>query len=159
MDKPGKPGRPRKWNSDAERMRARRAAQRADRERYAEERRSEVLDGTVVLPSAVAARVVSNFPKADTVHDVDRIIKMLMIACQVEGGIQEWLHQSCIEQHDQLLTRFIDEQEFARDVMAEAKSLEHLVRRMRERLAEVDPDGPFSHRFVTERFPELRKRV
>ena len=37
------PGRPRKWASDAERMRARRAAQRADREMYAEAGRARVL--------------------------------------------------------------------------------------------------------------------
>ncbi len=152
MTEPRKPGRPRKWTSDAERMRARRAAQRADRERYAQERRLDVLEATPELDGIDLPQLVSTLPKADTVLDLNRVVDLLMIACQVEGGIQEWLHQSCIEQHDQLLTALVDEQQFAREVMDEAKALDHLARRMRERLVEVDPDGPFTPKYPISAF-------
>lgn len=65
MTEPRKPGRPRKWTSDAERMRARRAAQRADRERYAQERRLDVLEATPELDGIDLPQLVSTLPKAD----------------------------------------------------------------------------------------------
>jgi len=153
-----KPGRPRKWASDAERMRAKRAAQRADRERSAEEQRTKVLGGVEPTDPDEAAREVDELPHAETVLDVERLIDLLMIACRVEGGIHEWLHQSCIEEQDQLLTALRDEQEFSRSVMDEAKTLDRTNRLLRERLAEVDPNGPLRiSGFVTNQFPELKE--
>ena len=156
---PNKPGRPRKWKSDAERMRARRAAQRADRERYAEQKRVEVLADEPDTDPAEAADAVARLPNPKGVRDVEKLLDLLMIACRVEGGIHEWLHESCIEEYEQLLTKYVEEQRFASEVMAEAKSLDHRARRMMARLQEVDPDGPFkTPRFVTDMFPELRER-
>lgn len=153
-----RPGRPRKWNSDAERMRARRASQRADRERFGEEQRAKVLDGTPVLDPDEAARLVADFPRDDTVKSLEKLINLLMIACQVEGGIHEWLHQACRQEYDEVLTKYHDEQEFVKELMAEAKSVDRLNCRMRIRLEEVDPDGPFKvPTFVTERYPELKE--
>ena len=67
-----------------------------------------------------------------------------MIACRVEGGVHEWLHQSCDDRQDRVLAELIEEQEFAKEVMAEAKKYERVIRLMRERLEKVDPDGPFA---------------
>lgn len=150
------PGRPRKWASDAERMRARRAAQRADREKYAEAGRAKVLGGSTPTDPVEAARRAAALPNAEGVEDLEQLVELLMIACQVEGGIHEWLHQSCLEDHSRVLAALIAEQEFAREVMAEAKALDHTNRLLRERLTEVDPNGPFRlARYVSSIHPEL----
>ncbi len=77
-----KPGRPRKWSSDAERMRATRAAQRAEREATAEpaKKRSHGSDGRgddVPTPSAAASQTppsaVVPEPSADHADSVATI--------------------------------------------------------------------------------------
>lgn len=136
------PGRPRKWASDAERMRARRAAQRADREKYAEAGRAKVLAGSTPTDPAEAARRAAALPNAEGVYDLEQLVDLLMIACQVEGGIYEWLHQSCLEEHDRILAVLVAEQELVREVMDEAKSLDRTNRFLVSRLAVIDPDGP-----------------
>lgn len=138
-DKP-KRGRPRKWASDAERMRAR----RAEKARHAEERRAKVLAGVPPLDEAESRELNRALPNADGVFDLERLVNLLMIACRVEGGVHEWLHQSCDDRQDRILAELIEEQEFAKEVMAEAKKYERVIRLMRERLEKVDPDGPFA---------------
>jgi hypothetical protein len=124
-------------------MRARRAAERAEKAQNAEERRAKVLDGVASLDEAESREMNSALPNADGVLDVERLINLLMIACRVEGGVHEWLHQSCDDRQDRILAELIEEQEFAREVMAEAKRYERTIRLMRQRLDEVDPEGPF----------------
>ena len=124
-------------------MRARRAAERAEKAQNAEVRRAKVLAGVAPLDEAESRELNRALPDADGVFDLERLVNLLMIACRVEGGVHEWLHQSCDDRQDRVLAELIEEQEFAREVMAEAKRYERTIRLMRERLEEVDPDGPF----------------
>jgi len=157
MTQAKKPGRPRKWASDAERMRARRAAQSAERERIAEELRTSVLEGAEPVAEDQAAKQFAELPHPESHIDLERFVQLLMIACRVEGGIHEWLHQTCVEEHDRVLTALIDEQEFTRVLMEESKSLDRVNRSLRERLVVVDPEGPLSRvDFITNRYPNLR---
>lgn len=157
MDNKPKRGRPRKWNSDAERMRARRATERAEKAKRAEELRVKVLPNADPLNPQQSSELIGSLANPDNVFDLERLINLLMIACRAEGGVHDWLHQSCDDRQDRILAELIAEQEFAREVMAEAKRYDRTIRVMNKRLAEVDPDGPFApKKFVS---PRLKREA
>lgn len=132
-----KRGRPRKWKSDAERMRAHRRRQRA------KELRGEVLnEDAEAAEQLVDAQPIAALPNAETVTDLKQLVNLLMIACRVEGGVEEWLHQTCDDRLDWALADLGEESDAHEHTLNELGQHEKTVRAMTVRLVEVDPDGP-----------------
>ncbi len=122
-DEKRKPGRPRKWSSDAERMRATRAAKRAERE--AEENR---LEAKRLLHEVTERQRYSKPPKAKS-------------AAAKNGNTWKAVHATCEANITKLREELRTLEDEYDDSVYDRWILEHQYRMAVTRMQERDPEG------------------
>ena len=122
-DEKRKPGRPRKWSSDAERMRATRAAKRAERE--AEEQR---LEAKRLLQEVTERRRYSKAPKATS-------------GAAKSGNSWKAVHATCEANITKLREELRTLEDEYDDSVYDRWILEHQYRMAVTRMQQRDPEG------------------